>query len=169
MASEFELVDLAASERAGALIACWMTKHQGGVIFLSGALGAGKTSLARGLLRALGVGGPVRSPSYTLVEPYECDGASVLHMDLYRLRDPDELDGLGLRDFSTGRVWWLVEWPERGQGYLPKPDLWLHLSASVQGQGRRLRVQAGRLGEAEYSRLFSLLEEGLVHNRHYQP
>jgi tRNA threonylcarbamoyladenosine biosynthesis protein TsaE len=150
-----ELADPAATERAGAAIADGMRGRSGGVIFLSGTLGAGKTSIARGLLQALGVRGPIRSPSYTLVEPYECDGHTILHLDLYRLRDADEFEGLGLRDFSPQHAWWIVEWPEHGEGHLPAPDLWLHLS--IQAAGRHLRVQGGRPDSCDS--LFSMLRE----------
>src|SRR3546814_13551475 len=95
-----------------------MASRTGGVLFLSGDLGAGKTSLARGLLHAWGVQGAVRSPSYTLVEPYECDGRVVLHMDLYRLSETDEFEGLGLSDFSPDHSWWIIEWREHGTGYM---------------------------------------------------
>ena len=93
------------------------------VVLLGGDLGAGKTTFARGLLRAMGVTRPVRSPSYGLLELYEASGWQVLHLDLYRLHDPEELENLGLRDYHVGRTLWLVEWPERGEGHLPPPDL----------------------------------------------
>ncbi len=86
------------------------------VVYLAGDLGAGKTTLTRGLLRSLAVTGAVRSPTYTLVEIYEIGALTVLHLDLYRLRDPSELDNLGLREWATGGHLWLVEWPERGAG-----------------------------------------------------
>ncbi len=92
------------------------------VLLLGGDLGAGKTTFARGLLRALGVTRPVRSPSYGLLELYEAGHWQVLHVDLYRLLDPEELENLGLRDYHAGRTLWLVEWPERGVGHLPPAD-----------------------------------------------
>ncbi|NJD33024.1 MAG: tRNA (adenosine(37)-N6)-threonylcarbamoyltransferase complex ATPase subunit type 1 TsaE [Gammaproteobacteria bacterium] len=97
------------------------------VIGLSGDLGAGKTTLVGGLLEALGHEGPVRSPTYTLVEPYLLAGRDVNHCDLYRLRDPSELDDLGLRDLLTARSLLLVEWPERAGDRLGTPDLSLRL------------------------------------------
>ena len=99
--------------------------HSGvlGTIYLSGDLGAGKTTLARGFLRAMGITGAVRSPTYTLVEVYETPGASVVHLDLYRLTDESELEPLGLRDWARPGYLWLVEWPDRAQGHLPCPDL----------------------------------------------
>lgn len=93
------------------------------VVLLDGDLGAGKTTFARGLLRALGVSRPVRSPSYGLLELYDAGEWQVLHLDLYRLHDPEELENLGLRDYHVGRTLWLVEWPERGAGFLPPADL----------------------------------------------
>jgi tRNA threonylcarbamoyladenosine biosynthesis protein TsaE len=103
------------------------------VVYLTGDLGAGKTTLTRGLLRSLGVSGPVRSPTYTLVEIYELDKLTALHLDLYRLSDPTELDNLGLREWATGGHLWLIEWPERGAGRLPGADLVITLSAGVGG------------------------------------
>ncbi len=103
------------------------------VVYLAGDLGAGKTTLTRGLLRSLAVTGAVRSPTYTLVEIYEIGALTVLHLDLYRLRDPSELDNLGLREWATGGHLWLVEWPERGAGRLPGADLVIKLSAGDDG------------------------------------
>jgi tRNA threonylcarbamoyladenosine biosynthesis protein TsaE len=100
------------------------------VVFLTGDLGAGKTTLVRGFLQALGVGTTVRSPTYTLVEPYLAGALTAVHADLYRLRDPDELEALGLRDWAQPRHLWLIEWPERGLGHLPAPDLTLLLRVS---------------------------------------
>lgn len=97
------------------------------LITLSGDLGAGKTTLVAGLLAALGHPGPARSPTYTLIEPYQLAGRDVNHCDLYRLRHPSELDDLGLRDLLTPRSLLLVEWPERAEGRLGMPDLSLEL------------------------------------------
>jgi tRNA threonylcarbamoyladenosine biosynthesis protein TsaE len=99
------------------------------VVELSGDLGAGKTTFARGLLQALGVTRPIRSPSYGLLELYEVAGRQVLHVDLYRLQDPEELENLGLRDYHAPGSLWLVEWPERGAGRLPAADARLAFSA----------------------------------------
>jgi tRNA threonylcarbamoyladenosine biosynthesis protein TsaE len=103
------------------------------VVFLSGELGAGKSTFARGALRALGAQGPIKSPSYTLVETYELPTVSVVHLDLYRLTDPDELEHLGLADYHRPGFLWLVEWPERGAGRLPAPDLRFQFSITEQG------------------------------------
>jgi tRNA threonylcarbamoyladenosine biosynthesis protein TsaE len=92
-------------------------------IYLKGELGAGKTTLARGLLRALGVSGAVRSPSYALLESYGVASGTVIHVDLYRVRDAAETEGLGLRDEFRGDALVLVEWPERAGSALPLPDV----------------------------------------------
>jgi tRNA threonylcarbamoyladenosine biosynthesis protein TsaE len=97
------------------------------LITLSGELGAGKTTLVGGLLAEFGHAGPVRSPTYTLVEPYEFGGREVHHADLYRLRHPDELDDLGLRELQRPGAILLVEWPEKAEGRLGKVDLALTL------------------------------------------
>ncbi|HEY4529567.1 MAG TPA: tRNA (adenosine(37)-N6)-threonylcarbamoyltransferase complex ATPase subunit type 1 TsaE [Luteimonas sp.] len=107
------------------------------VVHLHGDLGAGKSTLARAWLRALGVTGPVRSPTYTLVERYPLQtGGEALHLDLYRIGDAGELEFLGLDD-ADARLW-LVEWPERGLGALPPPDLEVRLA--MQGAGRHCQV-----------------------------
>ena len=111
------------------------------LLTLRGDLGAGKTTLAGGLLAALGHRGPVRSPTYTLVEPYRLAGRDVAHCDLYRLRDPDELEDLGLRDLMTPRALLLVEWPEKADGRLGAADLVLDLEYA--GGGRTVRIGAG--------------------------
>lgn len=104
------------------------------VVYLQGDLGSGKTTLARALLRQLGVQGTVRSPSYTLLESYELGGLLALHLDLYRLREPGELEQLALRDLLQAGVLLLVEWPERAPGLLPAPDLDIELSIPA-GEG----------------------------------
>lgn len=109
----------------------------GGVVYLQGDLGLGKTTLVRGLLRAMGFSGRVKSPSYGLIESYEVAGLAVHHLDLYRLSDGEELLYLGLEDLFEGSTLMLVEWPEKGRGYLPEPDWRIRLEEAADG-GRRL-------------------------------
>ena len=103
------------------------------VITLSGDLGAGKSTFARGVLRALGATGAVKSPSYTLMELYDLPPMNVVHLDLYRLRDPEELEYLGLSDYYRPGFLWLVEWPERAAGRLPPADLGFVFSFTNEG------------------------------------
>lgn len=110
------------------------------VVYLHGDLGAGKSSLARALLRGLGVSGAIRSPTYTLVEPYETASGTVLHLDLYRLGSVDELEFLALDEYQGRTRLWLIEWPERGASRLPAADLDLRLT--VNGEGRRLEADS---------------------------
>jgi tRNA threonylcarbamoyladenosine biosynthesis protein TsaE len=132
------LPDEAATKRLGARLAACCPP--GTVIHLAGELGAGKSTLARGLIRALGHTGAVRSPTFTLLEPYEELEPPVVHLDLYRLTDPEELEFLGLRDYLSGDAILLVEWPQRGRGHLPGPDLEVELRPW--GVGRRACLAA---------------------------
>jgi tRNA threonylcarbamoyladenosine biosynthesis protein TsaE len=136
---KFKLDDAAATEALGAALADFLRKHSGAVVFLKGELGAGKTTLARGLLRALGATGVIRSPTYTLMEIYELQGKTLLHMDLYRLSDPLELTQLGLADYPPRENCWLVEWPERGGELLPSADLTVELR--VQDRYREAQIR----------------------------
>jgi tRNA threonylcarbamoyladenosine biosynthesis protein TsaE len=113
------------------------------VIYLHGDLGTGKTTLARGILRGLGHQGAARSPTYTLIEPYEIGAARVYHLDLYRLADPEELEYLGLRDLLDEDALWLVEWPERGAGLLPAADLTIAIEYLPRGRRLTLRAHGG--------------------------
>ena len=98
-----------------------------GLIFLYGELGAGKTTLVRGWLRALGCEGPIASPTYTLIEPYEVQGRKILHIDLYRLAKPGEIEYIGLLEQMELSHLQLIEWPEQGGELLPTPDFSIHL------------------------------------------
>lgn len=153
MKMSLNLPDAEATEALGRALA--RTRPASAMAFLHGDLGAGKSTLARALLRELGVQGAIRSPTYTLVERYPVEGGEAWHLDLYRIGDAGELDFLGLDEAAA--TLWLVEWPERGAAVLPAPDL--RIALAVEGQGRsaalegvsptgrdwldRLRVQRG--------------------------
>jgi tRNA threonylcarbamoyladenosine biosynthesis protein TsaE len=125
------------------------------VIYLQGDLGTGKTTLVRGVLRGLGHAGPVRSPTYTLLEPYDLQTMELYHLDLYRLCDPEELELLGLRDLLEPTSVLFVEWPERGKGVLPQPDV--RVLIRYAGEGRDLELIAvGSRGEELESQLLSV-------------
>ena len=144
MTLELFLPDPAATDALAARFAA--SRPAAARVHLQGDLGAGKSSFARAFLRALGVTGAIRSPTYTLVERYPlADGREALHLDLYRIGDPGELEFLGIDHEAVAL--WLVEWPERGASALPAPDLRIVLA--IEGAGRRMRVEASSAaGEA---------------------
>jgi tRNA threonylcarbamoyladenosine biosynthesis protein TsaE len=143
------LEDEAAMEAFGATLADFM--ENGGLVTLSGNLGAGKTTLTRGFMHAVGHKGAVKSPTYTLVEPYNIEGRSIMHFDLYRLSDPEELEYLGFRDYLDGSTLCLIEWPEKAKDFLPEPDL--AISINVVKGGRQISWQ-------------SFSEKGAIVNQH---
>lgn len=114
----------------------------GGIVYLAGDLGVGKTTLVRGLLRALGYEGRVKSPSYGLIESYSIDGLEVHHLDLYRLGHPEEIAYLGLEELLEPDSLMLIEWPERGAGWLPAADWTVRISHEPDGR-RTIRLEPG--------------------------
>jgi tRNA threonylcarbamoyladenosine biosynthesis protein TsaE len=135
---EFGELDEGALQAVAARLAPAATA--GGVLYLVGELGAGKTTFARALLRALGVGERVKSPTYSLIESYRVGALDVHHLDLYRIAEPGELEWLGLAELSGPGALLVVEWPERGAGALPRPDLAVRLAHA--GPLRTLRIEA---------------------------
>ncbi|WP_024890149.1 tRNA (adenosine(37)-N6)-threonylcarbamoyltransferase complex ATPase subunit type 1 TsaE [Luteimonas huabeiensis] len=141
MNASLQLADAAATERLAAALAD--AQPPGAVVYLHGDLGAGKSTLARAWLRRLGVTGTVRSPTYTLVERYPLGaGGEALHLDLYRIGDPGELEYLGLDDAAAAL--WLVEWPQRGAGALPPADLEVALALAGTGRAAALTPRSAR-------------------------
>ncbi len=136
---QFASADEAQTEALGARLAAVLPRAI--MLYLHGPLGAGKTTLVRGLLRGLGHAGPVTSPTFTLVEPYELDNVRVFHFDFYRVADPAELEFLGLRDYFDGNSVCIVEWPERAGAVLPTPDLDVMIRLS-NDRGRVLQLQS---------------------------
>jgi len=110
----------------------------GGIVFLKGDLGTGKTTLVRGMLRHLGHQGNVKSPTYTLVEPYQLNDRLIYHFDLYRLGDPEELEYMGGRDYWKSNTLCLIEWPERAKAFLPEADISVEIS--YQDIGREINI-----------------------------
>lgn len=123
------LADEAATVQAGEQLAAQLSA--GMTVFLEGTLGAGKTTITRGILQGFGHSGAVKSPTYTLVEPYENVSPTIYHFDLYRLGDPEELEYMGIRDYFSAQSLCIVEWAERGQGVLPEPDVIVSLSPKI--------------------------------------
>jgi len=127
-----------------------------GLVFLAGQLGSGKTTFSRGLIRAMGHTGAVKSPTFTICEPYELDQGQVYHFDLYRLNDPEELEYMGMDDYLESGQLCLIEWPERGAHFLPECDVLVKLE--VQGRGRRVFI------EGKTQRGLAICEELLANN-----
>jgi tRNA threonylcarbamoyladenosine biosynthesis protein TsaE len=138
---KLQLPDAASMEALGLRLAP-VLDHA--IVYLQGELGAGKTTLARGILRGLGYTGKVRSPTYTLVEPYAVDQHTVYHLDLYRLADAEELEWLGLRDMLAEQALLLIEWPERGVGVLPQADLVVQIAPADGGRSVDIVALTGR-------------------------
>ncbi len=126
------LKDTEATEQFGAEL--WAQLPEKCLIFLHGDLGAGKTTLVRGFLRAAGHTGAVKSPTYTLVEEYTLGGRKIFHFDLYRIADPEELEWIGIRDYFDQDCVCFIEWPDKGFGFLPEPDR--VISLVTEGSGR---------------------------------
>lgn len=140
---EHEADQVALGARLGQLVG------REGVIFLEGDLGAGKTTLARGFLQARGHQGKVKSPTYTLIEPYVLASGPCYHLDLYRLLDAEELDYLGLRDILSESAVVLIEWPERAKLLLPEPDLRIQIAHRSSSEGRDIQLLSGSSMGAE--------------------
>ena len=147
------LVDESSTDALGAHVAPLLAP--GMVIFLSGHLGAGKTSLARAMLRALGFSGKVKSPTYTLVELYTVSRLNLYHFDFYRFKDPKEWRDAGFSEYFSGASVCLVEWPEKAAGLLPVADL--DIAFEFAGDGRDLEIRAGtESGKACLNRLMQM-------------
>ncbi len=143
---ELALPDALATETLGAVLARTFPGAEQGsaALYLEGDLGAGKTTCVRAFLRSCGVSGLIRSPTYTLVEAYRLEGRSppltCVHIDLYRLEGAGQVEELGLRDFLTAGHLLLIEWPEKGAGALPPPDLTISLEFAADARRARLRA-----------------------------
>lgn len=136
--SQVSACDELAMKEAGEKLA--LSFEGGEIIYLTGCLGAGKTTLTAGILRGLGHPGAVKSPTYTLVEPYDLERFQVYHFDLYRLGDPEELEYIGIREYTDHNAICILEWPERGLGFIPSPDLVIRIEMAA--VGRSLIMQA---------------------------
>lgn len=122
--------------------ALWQALPAKCLLFLYGELGAGKTTLVRGLLHAAGHDGAVKSPTYTLVEEYEVNGRRLFHFDLYRLKDPEELEWMGMDDYLNQDALCCIEWPQMGAGFLPMADLEVRLNYFQQQRTAEINVLA---------------------------
>src|SRR3954447_26262210 len=140
MATDLKLSDAAATARLGAALAGGVAP--GRVLHLSGELGSGKTTLVRGLLRALGVTGPVKSPTYSWVEPYAASSLDLYHFDFYRLVDKTEWLSSGLREYFRPDAFCVVEWPEKAGPLLPAPDLKVELGYDAGARRARLESRS---------------------------
>jgi tRNA threonylcarbamoyladenosine biosynthesis protein TsaE len=145
MTFDLKLPDAAATARLGAALATAIAP--GHVLHLSGELGSGKTTLVRGLLRALGVQGPVKSPTFAWVEPYRLSRLDLYHFDFYRFDKKTEWLSSGLRDYFRPDAVCIVEWPERAGELVPPPDLAIQLGYEAQARRAKIEAQSAE-GEA---------------------
>lgn len=161
MSAGIRLNDLDEDRLVGIARAFASTVGKGGVVFLDGDLGVGKTTFARALLAALGIGERIKSPTYSLVESYQAGDLRMHHLDLYRIADAEELEWLGLADLLQGDTLMLVEWPMRALAALPAPDLLLRLRHA--GERRDLELDAaserGRTWLAATARTWGMAQE----------
>ncbi|MDX5151187.1 MAG: tRNA (adenosine(37)-N6)-threonylcarbamoyltransferase complex ATPase subunit type 1 TsaE [Acidiferrobacterales bacterium] len=137
-AYQYQVPNERCMEQFGACFSPLIGQHV--LLTLQGELGAGKTTLVRGLLRGAGYAGPVKSPTFSLVEPYEIGSSKTFHFDLYRLQDPVELEYIGIRDYLGTPALCVIEWPEKAGEFLPDGDI--HIMIKRTGQGRELNIQA---------------------------
>jgi len=161
---KLELKTESATVVLGAQLALLVQQQNLGlVVYLHGDLGAGKTTLTRGFVRGMGHQGNVKSPTYTLVEPYDLGDWQVYHFDLYRLADPEELEFMGIRDYFRGNSCSFVEWPEKGDGMLPNADL--NINISYYHDHRQVEVMAtSAKGETILSALSELTKIAIATN-----
>ena len=136
MSKQFHLIDSDATEKFGAKL--WVCLPEKALIFLHGDLGAGKTTLVRGLLRAAGVVGAIKSPTYAVIEEYSVAERKIFHFDLYRLADAEELEWIGIDDYLNQNALCFVEWADKGEGVLPKADI--NITLTTQNDGRILTI-----------------------------
>ena len=136
MISQFHLADTDATEQFGAALLPYLQEKS--LIFLHGELGAGKTTLVRGLLRRAGITGAIKSPTYAVIEEYSASNRKIFHFDLYRLADPQELEWIGIDDYLAQSALCLIEWPSKGKGVLPEADI--HITLNHQNDGRLAQI-----------------------------
>lgn len=147
---QLDVIDAPAMEELGRRLAS--VCPPGSKLFLQGELGAGKTTLSRGFLNGLGYRGIVKSPTYTLVEPYQINDLEIFHFDLYRLNDPEELESIGIRDYFSGEGICLVEWPEKAAALLGAPDVHIHIQ--YQDEHRKVHLEGKTTTGKEITRSF---------------